>query len=93
MIRATLTVFVKEFLENLRDRRTVMTALLFGPLFGPIFFSFMLQFALDRTRAVDTAVELRMLNSAGAPNLVRYPPIPPGQSCWIRKVMRPLRVA
>ena len=72
MIRASLTVFVKEFLENLRDRRTVMTALLFGPLFGPVFFSFMLQFALDRTRAVDTAVELRMLNSAGAPNLVRY---------------------
>lgn len=71
-MRATLTVFVKEFLENLRDRRTVMTALLFGPLFGPIFFSFMLQFALNRTRAIETVIEVRMLNPAGAPNLVRF---------------------
>ena len=36
MMRALLTVFVKEFRENLRDRRTVMTALLFGPVFGPV---------------------------------------------------------
>jgi sodium transport system permease protein len=72
MIRATLTVFVKEFLENLRDRRTVMTALLVGPLFGPIFFSLMLQFALDRTRAIESVIEVRVLNPGGAPNLVRY---------------------
>ncbi len=34
-MRALLTVFCKEFLENLRDRRTLFSALLFGPLFGP----------------------------------------------------------
>src|SRR6266403_5833175 len=28
------TIFRKEFLENLRDRRTLVSALLLGPLFG-----------------------------------------------------------
>ena len=37
-MRALSTVFCKEFLENLRDRRTLFSALLFGPLFGPILF-------------------------------------------------------
>ena len=34
LMRSTLTVFVKEFLENLRDRRTVMMALLVGRCSG-----------------------------------------------------------
>ena len=38
---ALLTVFVKEFLDNLRDRRTLLSALLFGPLFGPLMFGIM----------------------------------------------------
>ena len=29
-------VFAKEFIENLRDRRTLISALIFGPLFGPL---------------------------------------------------------
>lgn len=72
-MRAVLVVFVKEFLENLRDRRTVLTALLLGPLFGPIFFSVMLQLSLDRSRVgADETIELPMLNSQAAPNLVAY---------------------
>jgi sodium transport system permease protein len=72
-MRAVLTVFVKEFLENLRDRRTVMTALLFGPLFGPIFFAAMLQFSLDRSRVgADESIELKVINAAGAPNLISF---------------------
>lgn len=71
-MHGVLTVFVKEFLENLRDRRTVMTALLVGPLFGPVFFSFMLQFALERSRTDDAPTELHVLNPKGAPNLVSF---------------------
>ncbi len=41
LMRALFTVFRKEFLENLRDRRTVVSALLFGPLFGPLLFGAM----------------------------------------------------
>jgi sodium transport system permease protein len=35
-MRAIRQVFLKEFRENLRDRRTLMSALIFGPLLGPI---------------------------------------------------------
>jgi sodium transport system permease protein len=72
-MRAILTVFAKEFLENLRDRRTVLTALLLGPLFGPVFFSVMLQLSLDRSRVgADETIELQTLNGAAAPNLMAF---------------------
>ena len=48
---AFLTVFAKEFLENLRDRRTLLSALLFGPLFGPILFGAMVSRMLNQSVA------------------------------------------
>jgi ABC-type Na+ efflux pump permease subunit len=48
-MRALLTVFRKEFLENLRDRRTLFSALLFGPLFGPILFGAMVSRMLNQS--------------------------------------------
>ncbi len=73
MIRAALLVFLKEFRENLRDRRTVMTALLFGPIFGPLFFSLMLQFSLDRSRlGADDIVEVAVIQRENAPNLMAW---------------------
>lgn len=72
MMRSALIVYAKEFLENLRDRRTVMTALLLGPLFGPLLFGAMLQFSLDRNReTVDQPFELAVINGAAAPNLLQ----------------------
>jgi sodium transport system permease protein len=49
LMRALLTVFGKEFLENLRDRRTLVSALLFGPLFGPLLFAAMVSRMLDQS--------------------------------------------
>jgi sodium transport system permease protein len=73
LIRAALIVFAKEFRENLRDRRTVMTALLFGPLFGPIFFAAMLQFSLDRSRVgADETIQVAVLHPEHAPNLIAW---------------------
>lgn len=73
MMRALLTVFVKEFRENLRDRRTVMTALLFGPVFGPVFFAAMLQFSLDRSRlGSDEVIEVAVMQPQHAPNLIAW---------------------
>ncbi|MEO6080451.1 MAG: ABC transporter permease [Steroidobacteraceae bacterium] len=67
------TVFVKEFRENLRDRRTVMTALLFGPVFGPVFFAAMLQFSLDRSRlGSDETVEVTVMQPQNAPHLIAW---------------------
>ena len=34
-MKAASTVFWKEVTENLRDRKTVMNALVMGPLLGP----------------------------------------------------------
>jgi sodium transport system permease protein len=72
-MRVTWIVFIKEFLENLRDRRTVLTALLLGPLFGPVLFGAMLQFSLERGRSsVDETVTLGVLNGDAAPNLIGF---------------------
>lgn len=70
-MKAVLTVWAKEFFENLRDRRTVMTALLLGPLFGPLLFAGMLRFSLDHTRrGFDQSFDVAVINAAAAPNLV-----------------------
>lgn len=72
-MRALLTVFTKEFLENLRDRRTLISALLFGPLFGPILFGAMVSRMLNQS-IVESDEPLRLIVSgeANAPGLVRY---------------------
>lgn len=72
-MRAAWIVFAKEFLENLRDRRTLGVALIFGPLFGPLLFGGMLQFTIDRTsREIDLTVPVSIVNAQGAPNLVSF---------------------
>ena len=50
-MRALFTVFGKEFLENLRDRRTLLSALLLGPLLGPLLFGAMVSRMLDQSVA------------------------------------------
>jgi sodium transport system permease protein len=72
-VRATFVVYAKEFFENLRDRRTVLIALVFGPLFGPLLFGAMLQFTIERgNREVERNVPVAVINAAAAPNLVAY---------------------
>jgi sodium transport system permease protein len=73
MMRALFIVFAKEFLENLRDRRTLVSALLFGPLFGPILFGAMVSRMLNQS-VVESDEPLSITISGGdrAPNLVRY---------------------
>ena len=48
-MRAILTVFAKEFRENLRERRTLLTALILGPLLGPALFSGLLALQIHRS--------------------------------------------
>ena len=47
-MRAILTVLRKEIRENLRERRTVISALLLGPVFVPLLFAGMLTLMLER---------------------------------------------
>ncbi|RCS29265.1 ABC transporter permease [Rhodanobacter denitrificans] len=69
--RAFLTVFLKEVKENLRDRRTLVSAFLTGPLLGPLLFVMMINYAL--TRELDKAekpLPVPVIGAEHAPNLV-----------------------
>lgn len=73
MTRAIGTVFVKEVLENLRDRRVILSAFFFGVLFAPALFGFMTTFASRRAvENQDKPLELAVSHAEHAPNLVRF---------------------
>ncbi|HEY7739887.1 MAG TPA: ABC transporter permease, partial [Steroidobacteraceae bacterium] len=58
--------------ESLRDRRTLLTSLVLGPVLAPLFFILVLKLALARQVAVqDEAVPVTVANAAAAPNFVQ----------------------
>ena len=66
---AFLTVFAKEFLENLRDRRTLLSAL----LFGPILFGAMVSRMLNQSVAEsDEPLRVTVSGREHAPGLISY---------------------
>jgi sodium transport system permease protein len=72
-MRALWIVFAKEFIENLRDRRTLFSALLFGPLFGPLLFGAMVTRMLNQNSfEADRALSLTISGSELAPGLVQF---------------------
>src|SRR5882672_3122020 len=66
---ALFTVFAKEFLDNLRDRRTLVSALLFGPLMFGLMVSRMLE---QSVTLADEPLQLTISGSEQAPGLTRY---------------------
>ncbi len=72
-MRLLFTVFAKEVVDNVRDRRTLASALLMGPLFGPILFAFVINLSIERSLSdVEKTLPLPVLGAEHAPNLVRY---------------------
>ncbi len=72
-MHTALTVFIKEILENLRDRRTLMSALIMGPIFGPLLFSFVINLSIERSlESAEKTLELAVIGQANAPNLVAF---------------------
>ena len=70
---AILSVFRKEFRENLRDRRTVIAALIFGPLFGPLLFAAGLSLSIRHGDSEgNRPVTLAVAHGERAPNLLDY---------------------
>jgi len=73
MMRTLYTVFTKEVLDNFRDRRTLVSALVMGPLFGPMLFAFVINLSIERSlSAADETMTLAVIGQEHAPNLVRY---------------------
>ena len=65
-------VMLKELRESLRDRRTLLTSLVFGPIFAPLFFILILKLTLARSVATqDEATPVTIANAAAAPNFVQ----------------------
>ncbi len=73
MIDAILTVFAKEFRENLRERRTLLAALILGPVLGPILFAVALSLGIEQGVVKnDRPVTLAVSHAERAPNLVAF---------------------
>ena len=69
----TITVFLKEILDNVRDRRTLISALLMGPIFGPVLFSFVINLSIERSiEDAEKTLELPVIGQAFAPNVVEF---------------------
>jgi sodium transport system permease protein len=72
-MRALLAVFRKEFRENLRDRRTLLTAILLGPVLGPLALAGLLQFVAQREQSQSSkSLEVAVVQAARAPRLIEY---------------------
>jgi sodium transport system permease protein len=66
-------VFAKEFRENLRDRRTLFSALVLGPLLGPLVFAAGLSLRLERgLEEGERPIALAVTHSERAPNLIAF---------------------
>ncbi|HSG59298.1 MAG TPA: ABC transporter permease [Woeseiaceae bacterium] len=72
-MRTLLAVFAKEVIDNLRDRRTLASALIMGPLFGPMLFALVINLSIERSlSSADQPMDLPVIGQEHAPNLVRY---------------------
>ena len=73
MMRTLFTVFLKEVLDNFRDRRTLASALLMGPIFGPVLFAFVINLSVERSlEDQENTLELPVIGQEFAPNLVTF---------------------
>lgn len=72
-MNAVTTVFRKEVLENLRDRRVVFSALVFGVLLAPIIFALTTTLMSKRLiRDQDRPLKLPVVGVQHAPNLMNF---------------------
>ncbi len=72
-LRKYFAVFYKEAVDNLRDRRTLLTVLVFGPLFGPLFYTVMMSTVINRQVAdLDQRYSVAVQGADNAPGLMDY---------------------
>jgi len=67
------TVCFKEILENIRDRRTVMSSIVMGALFGPILMVIILNVTINMQQdKAEQQLSVAVVNQEGAQNLMRF---------------------
>lgn len=68
-----MAVYLKEMLDNFRDRRVVINTLLVGPLIGPVIFVALIGFmASQTTERLQSTLELPVIGPEHAPELVDF---------------------
>ena len=73
MRSAALKVCLKEILENARDRRTILTTMLFGPLMGPIFFVVVMNVTISQVvTSAESPISVPIIGAEHAGNLVAF---------------------
>lgn len=66
-------VFRKEFVDSLRERRSVVSALVFGPLLGPVLFVLVTSYAVNlQIDESEQPIEVPVVGGEGAANLVTH---------------------
>lgn len=71
-MNTALIVFLKEVRDNLRDRRTLMSALLFGPVMGPLLFVFLMKAAIMENLKGADELPVLVIGAQHAPNLLQH---------------------
>ena len=72
-MHALWIVFRKELRENARDRRTLFSALVFGPLLGPLLFGVMVsRIVAENAGGLRHGAELSVVHGERAPDLLSY---------------------
>jgi sodium transport system permease protein len=70
-VKTLLIVFLKELRESLRDRRTLLNALLVGPLLGPIMFVLVIKMVVAREISrSERPLPVVVIGAEYAPNLI-----------------------
>ena len=68
-----ISVFVKEVLDNFRDRRVILNTLIIGPLLGPVIFAVMISFMTRQaTERMEAPLELPVIGAEHAPGLIGF---------------------
>jgi sodium transport system permease protein len=72
MIATLLAVLRKELLETVRDRRSLASSLIMGPVLGPLLFVFAMSLSLKHSvTSLDDAVPVTVAGADNAPHLVQ----------------------
>jgi sodium transport system permease protein len=70
-MNASLVVLFKEVRENLRDKRTLINALVTGPLIAPLMFVLIMNVVISRElNQAEAPLELPVIGASNAPNLL-----------------------
>ena len=70
-MKPTLTVWLKEVRENLRDKRTVFSALIYGPLIGPVMFVVIMNAIVGHEmKKAEGPLKVPVIGAEHAPNLI-----------------------